>query len=166
MGRKGIKNMTNGEHPNNQGQLADQGRALALDRTHELITAIMRRVESNSLNRGFSLSLPYFDDRAMEMKIYDFEVIPAGRIPFDPAYVLLVARVEQVKVSQDLRLNASTRKSLLAELKLLEKAFQVPGITRFERPSAGHRNPLQIRVGALNISLNPFSLISTKKSGE
>jgi hypothetical protein len=156
----------NAVNPENQGQLEDQGRALALDRTHELIAAIMQRVESNSLNRGFSLSLPYFDDRAMAMKIYDFEVIPAGRIPFDPAYVMLAARAEQVKVSQDLQLNASTRKSLLAELKLIEKAFEVPGISRFEKPSAGRRNPLQIRVGALHISLNPFSFISIKKSGE
>ena len=158
--------MMKSEHPEKQGQLANQGRALALCRTHEMIAAIKRRAESSSLNRGFSLSLPYFDDQAMEMKIYDFEVIPAGRIPFDPAYVMLVARSEQVKVSQDMRFNASTRKFLLAELKTLEKAFEIPGMARFEKPSMKRRNPFRIQVGSLHFAFNPFTLISIKKSGK
>ena len=158
--------MMKSEFQEKQEQLANQGRALALCRTDEMIAAIKRRAESNSLNRGFSLSLPYFDDQAMEMKIYDFEVIPAGRIPFDPAYVMLVARAEQLKVSQDMRLNASTRKYLLAELKTLEKAFEIPEMARFDRPSMRHRNPFHIRIGPLQFALNPFTLISIKKSGK
>jgi hypothetical protein len=42
---------------------------------------------------------------------------------FVPAFVVRAVRDERVKVAQDTRLNASTRKYLLAELKRLELAF-------------------------------------------
>jgi len=67
--------------------------------------------------------LPYFDDQILEMRTHDFEVIPAGRIMFVPAFVVRSARLEQVKVAQDTRLSPSTRKHLVAELKTLENAF-------------------------------------------
>jgi hypothetical protein len=53
----------------------------------------------------------------------DFEVIPSGRIMFIPALVVRASRGEQAKVAQDTRLNASTRKHLLVQLKSLETAF-------------------------------------------
>ena len=55
-----------------------------------------------------------------------FEVIPTGRIMFVPAFVVRAAREEQAKAAQDTRLNPSTRRHLLAELKLLEAAFEDP----------------------------------------
>lgn len=105
------------------GQLLNQGRALAFYQTGEIIRTIKRRAATQDLNRGLSLSLPYFDDQDLEMKAHEFEVIPAGRIMFVPAFVVRAAREEQVKVSQDTRLNPSTRKYLLIELKALEEAF-------------------------------------------
>jgi hypothetical protein len=69
------------------------------------------------------LSLPYFDDQALKLKIHPFVVIPAGRIMFVPAFMVRAAREEAVKVAQDTRLSPSTRKHLLAELALLEHAF-------------------------------------------
>jgi hypothetical protein len=106
------------------GQLVNQGRALARFETHEIIATIQRRAAVNDLNRGLSLSLPYFDDQALEMKRHDFDIIPAGRIMFIPAFVVLAARKEQAKVKQDTRLDRSTRKHLLEELRMLEAAFQ------------------------------------------
>lgn len=106
------------------GQLVNQGRALALYEVNEIVRMIKRRSASHDLNRGLSLSLPYFDDQELEMRTLDFEVIPAGRIMFVPAFVVLAAREEQVKVAQDTRLSPSTRKYLLAELRLLEQAFE------------------------------------------
>jgi hypothetical protein len=105
------------------GQLVNQGRALTRYLTREIIATIQRRAAASDLNRGLSLSLPYFDDQLLEMKTHDFDVIPAARIMFVPAFVVLAARKEQVKVEQDTRLNRSTRKHLLAELKMLEVAF-------------------------------------------
>jgi hypothetical protein len=105
------------------GQLVNQGRALARYQTAEIIQTIHRRAAANDLNRGLSLSLPYFDDQALVMKANDFEVIPSGRIMFVPAFVVRAAREEQVKVAQDTRLSPSTRKYLLAQLKTLEGAF-------------------------------------------
>lgn len=108
------------------GQLVNQGRALARYQTKEIIRTIKHRAAANDLNRGLSLSLPYFDDQSLEIDTLHIQVIPAGRIMFVPAFVVRAAREEQVKVAQDTRLNASTRKYLLDELVLLERAFDVP----------------------------------------
>ncbi len=106
------------------GQLVNQGRALAVYQTKEIIARIKERAEAGSLNRGLRLSLPYFDDQELKIDISNFEVIPSGRIMFVPAFVVRAVRQEQVKVSQDTRYNPSTRKHLLGLLGLLEKAFE------------------------------------------
>lgn len=105
------------------GQLANQGRALARHQTLEIIRAIQERAVAGSLNRGLSLSLPYFDDQSLQIKVYKFQIIPVGRIMFVPAFVVRAAREEQVKVAQDTRLSPSTRKYLHEELVVLEQAF-------------------------------------------
>lgn len=105
------------------GQLINQGRALTLYETHEIIRVVKSRAAASDLNRGLKLSLPYFDDQLLEIRTQDFEVIPAGRIMFVPAFVVRAAREEQAKISQDTRLSPSTRKYLLAELFILESAF-------------------------------------------
>jgi len=108
------------------GQLINQGRALAAYETLSIITTIKHRAASHDLNRGLSLSLPYFNDQDLEMRTRDFEVIPTGRVMFVPAFVVRAARQEQVKVIQDTRLSQSTRKYLMGQLALLEKAFFNP----------------------------------------
>jgi len=105
------------------GQLVHQGRALANFQTQEIIRIIQQRAAAHDLNRGLSLSLPFFDDQSLEMKTHNFVVIPAGRIMFVPAFVVRASREEQAKVAQDTRLSPSTRKYLLNELKSLEAAF-------------------------------------------
>jgi hypothetical protein len=107
------------------GQLINQGRALARYETIDIVETIKRRAARHELNRGLSLSLPYFDDQTLTMELNDFEVIPAGRIMFVPAFVVRAVREEQAKISEDTRLSASTRKYLLAELKMLEEAFEI-----------------------------------------
>jgi hypothetical protein len=71
-----------------------------------------------------SITLPYFDDQNLEMEKSNLEIIPSGRIMFVPAFVVRASRGELAKVAQDTRLNISTRKHLLAQLKALETAFQ------------------------------------------
>ncbi len=105
------------------GQLINQGRAMADFMTRQIIHEIKQRAKNNSLNRGLSLSLPYFNDQSLELVNLNFEVIPAGRIMFVPAFVVRAAREEQAKVAQDTRLSDSTRKHLLGQLKALEAAF-------------------------------------------
>ena len=105
-------------------QLVHQGRALARYQNHDIIGRLGRKAAAHELDRGFSLSVPYFDDQALEMKMYDLDVIPAGRTMFVPAFVVLAARREQNQLQQDVRLSESTRMHLLAELKELEQAFE------------------------------------------
>jgi hypothetical protein len=105
------------------GQLINQGRALARYKTQEIIRTIKERAKAGSLNRGLSLSLPYYDDQELRLDITTFEVIPAGRIMFVPAFVVRAAREEAAKRIQDTRFNPSTRKHLMAELQMLEDAF-------------------------------------------
>jgi hypothetical protein len=105
------------------GQMVNQGRALARYKTRQIIDTIKERAAANNLNRGLSLSLPYFDDQELKLDTSDFEIIPAGRIMFVPAFVVRAARQEAAKVAQDTRFNASTRRHLLSELAMLEQAF-------------------------------------------
>lgn len=105
------------------GQLINQGRSLACYETKEIIKTIWRRAKTQDLNRGLSLSLPFFDDQELIMRTHDFEVIPAGRIMFVPAFVVRASQNEQAKVAQDTRLSPSTRKHLLEELRMLGDAF-------------------------------------------
>jgi len=105
------------------GQIVNQGRALASHMTGEIIRTIQERARAQSLNRGLSLSLPYFDDQTLSLKSLDFVVIPAGRIMFVPAFVVRAAVDERAKVAQDTRLSPSTRKHLLDQLQMLERAF-------------------------------------------
>jgi hypothetical protein len=106
------------------GQLVNQGRALARFETRDIIRTVKRRAEAYDLNRGLSLSLPYFDDQDLEMRARDFDVIPTGRIMFVPAFVVRAARDEAAKIAQDTRLDPSTRRHLIEELTLLEQAFE------------------------------------------
>ncbi|HEU0293575.1 MAG TPA: hypothetical protein VFR47_12615 [Anaerolineales bacterium] len=110
------------------GQLVNQGRALAYYQTRQIIARIQERASSGNLNRGLSLSLLYFDDQELRVDVSNFEVIPAGRIMFVPAFVVRAVHQEQVKVSQDTRYNPSTRKHLLYLLDLLEKAFEAANL--------------------------------------
>jgi hypothetical protein len=99
------------------------GNTLAQLQLQRIIGKINDRASANDLNRGLSLSLPYFDDHSLEMKLLDFEVIPAGRTQFVRAFVALAARREQEKLEQDIVLSPSARTHLLDELKHLERAF-------------------------------------------
>jgi hypothetical protein len=106
------------------GQLINQGRALAQFKIGEIISEIKGRVEKQSLNRGLSVTLPYFDDQTLFMDKSHIEIIPAGRIMFLPVFVVRAMRQEKVKTSQDTRLNPSTRKHLLHLLDSFEQAFE------------------------------------------
>jgi len=105
------------------GQLINQGRALARYHTREIIRKVRERAAAQSLNRGLSLSLPFFDDQRLDIRLREMRIIPAGRIMFVPAFVVQAMREEQAKVAQDTRLSPSTRKHLLLELKMIEEAF-------------------------------------------
>ncbi len=116
------------------GQAINQGRALARYKTRQIIQAIQQRVEKGLLNRGLSVSLPYYDDQELRMVVAELEVIPAGRIVFKPIFVVRAARLEHAKVAQDTRLNVSTRKCLLGELDMLEQAFVNSQLLEKSRP--------------------------------
>lgn len=114
------------KHYGISGQLIDQGRALAYYQTQEIINKIKNRVSTNNLNRGLSLSVPYFDDQAMRMMVRDFVVIPRGRTLFIPAFVVLAIQSEKSRIATDSRLNATTRQHLIHELDAIERAFSIP----------------------------------------
>lgn len=106
-------------------QWTEQACAYAHYQTLELIRIIRNRAMENTLNRGLSLSLPYFDDQKLQIKSYDFEVIPAGRIAFEPVFVAQAAQEAKQNVANDIRLSVTTRERLIAELDLLEKSFSI-----------------------------------------
>jgi hypothetical protein len=144
-------------------QIADRGRSLAGCITEEIIATIKQREESAELNRGLSLSLPYFDDQVLDLKTYDFEVIPRGRILFEPAYVMWVARHEQREVEQNPGLSASARQQLLVELRALEKAFEVPGAPIYRRRSLRRKKLAKTGFTSLRVALSAISVTRIKK---
>jgi hypothetical protein len=109
------------------GRLLPLGNAAAHGQVRQMIATIIRRAEAGDLNRGLSLSLPYFDDRALEMKLHEFEVIPPGRTMFVPVFVALAAARELERIEQNDALSPSTRMHLLEEMKNLQRAFG-PGV--------------------------------------
>jgi hypothetical protein len=114
------------------GQLVNQGRALARYEAQEIIATIKARAQQHDLNRGLSLSVPYFDDQSLTIELVNFEVIPAGRIMFVPAFVVRAAREEQAKVADDTRLSPSTRQHVLQQLRMLEQAFDDGATSRYQ----------------------------------
>lgn len=88
-----------------------------------IVRRIWRRARSRSLDRGLTLSLPYFDDAAMELRQREVEVIPRGRIQFVPAFVVLAARREKARVATEPSLSESTRQHLVELLDVLEREF-------------------------------------------
>ncbi len=105
------------------GQLVNQGRLLAHYQSQQIIQTIKCRVAEHRLDRGLRLSLPYFNDQTLAMENFSFEVIPAGRIMFVPAFVVLAVQQQGAKAAQDTRFSRSTRKHLLSQLSQLEQAF-------------------------------------------
>jgi hypothetical protein len=105
------------------GQLVNQGRALAHYQVKEIIHTIQRRAAEHDLDRGLSLSLPYFNDQTLKVEKYEFDIIPSGRVMFVPAFVVLAVRSQGAKVAQDTRLSPSTRRQILMELGTLEQTF-------------------------------------------
>lgn len=105
------------------GQLINQGRALARFHTARIIMTIRRRAAENTLNRGLTVRIPYFDDRQLALHRYMMTVVPDGRIVFVPAFVVRAVRLEAAQVAQSTDLNPSTRRHLLAEFAMLETAF-------------------------------------------
>jgi hypothetical protein len=106
-----------------QGQLVNQGRALAHYQAQAMIGTIKKRASEHKLDRGLKLRVPYFDDRKFKIDSYDFMIIPAGWIMFTPAFAVLASREQQFKVAQEKTLSFATRKHLFAELHELELAF-------------------------------------------
>jgi len=145
-------------------QLINQGRALARYQTNQIIETIKKRASINSLNRGLNLSLPYFDDRTMEIKTYNFEVIPKGRIQFEPAYVWWVVREEQEKILMDKNLTQSTRNHLLLELKSLEEAFEDPEVSKFANRSFQQKKGLRNGIRTVRLAINAFTAKSFIKN--
>ncbi len=89
-----------------------------------MITEVRRRATSGRLNRGLSLSLPYFDDTALELRHREIAVVPRGRVLFVPAFVVLACEREADAVRHDSALNENTRQHLVEALERLAAAFR------------------------------------------
>jgi hypothetical protein len=105
------------------GQLVNQGRALARVYTRRIVARLHERAAAGTLNRGLHLSLPYFDDEDMTMRLYQVEVIPDGRVMFVPAFVVRAMHMSEMQVRRDAHFSPSTRKHLLTQLTSVENAF-------------------------------------------
>jgi hypothetical protein len=109
-----------------ESRMQARGRALAILALEQMVDETKRRAAAHRLDRGLTLSLPYFDDRVMGLRWRDLVVIPRGRVPFLPAFVVLAAEHEKARVTEDDRLTTSTRQHLIEILDGLGEAFRSP----------------------------------------
>jgi hypothetical protein len=107
-------------------EVAQWARGQARREVELIARKIWRRARSRSLDRGLSLSLPYFDDGVMEMRQLELEVIPKGRIPFVPAFVVLAARREKERLAAQDGMSEGTKQHLTELLESLEGEFGAP----------------------------------------
>jgi hypothetical protein len=107
-------------------EIADWARQQVHQEWTVIIRKIWRRARARSLDRGLRLSLPYFDDEAMEVRQREVEVIPRGRIMFVPAFVVLAARREKELVAAEGGMSEETKQHLLGLLGILEREFGAP----------------------------------------
>lgn len=106
------------------GQFVNQSRAICNYWTNEIIATIRRRSGSNRLNRGLSLTIPYFDDQAVVLRKLEFGIIPPGRVMFVPAFLIMAVQEQITMVRHNTTLNFSTRKHLLDQLERIVKSFE------------------------------------------
>jgi hypothetical protein len=104
--------------------LIPQGRALAQHRTTALITELKERSQRGEITRGLTVLVPYLDERIYRMTTYPIEIIPAGRIPFRPEFILAACRMEQQRIRKHPQLSQATRWQLISQLDLLIQAFE------------------------------------------
>ena len=79
----------------------EQGHELARLQVQEMIRKIHARAKGQRLNRGLTVSLPYFDDASQELRWREVVIIPRGRILFVPAFVVLAGGTEIACVRQE-----------------------------------------------------------------
>jgi hypothetical protein len=132
-----LPNLTGAEIRRASGQIeavrADRGHQLVQLQLDEIITKIRRRACAHTLDRGLSISLPYYDDQALELRWWEIQIIPPGRVMFLPAFVVLAVEREREQILGEKRLTPSMRDNLLASLQALERAFQPPPAPPGER---------------------------------
>ena len=104
--------------------LIEQGRALAMHYTRQIVSEVQHSWWSGKLTRGLTLYIPYLDENRFRMRQYDVVVIPTGRILFRPEFVVGACRVSQHKVRKDAALSQATRWQLLSQLELIIQAFE------------------------------------------
>lgn len=102
---------------------SEQGRELARLQVQEMIRKVQTRAREHRLDRGLTVSLPYFDDGAQELRWRELVIIPRGRIPFVPAFVVLAARQEIEHVLAEAGLSEATQAHLVELLQALAGAF-------------------------------------------
>jgi hypothetical protein len=104
--------------------IENQGKWLSAFLLNELVADFDRLLKENSLNRGISFSLPYFDDRTLDVCYYNFSAIPAGRVMYTPAFVLLAIQKEGVRLFHNSQLSPNSRENLLQTLSAIQNVVK------------------------------------------
>lgn len=132
-----LPNLTGAEVRREPGQVeavyAERGLQLVQLQLGDIITKIRRRASAHTLDRGLSISLPYYDDQALELRWREIQIIPPGRVMFLPAFVVLAVEREREQILSENGLTPSMQANLLASLQALEQAFQPPPAPPGER---------------------------------
>jgi hypothetical protein len=106
-------------------QITTQGRALAAYYTEKIANELHARWQKREVIRGLTLHIPYLDEKTCHMTFYEMVVIPVGRIPFRPEFIVGACRIEQQKVRKNPQLSQATRWQLVSQLNELIRVFEI-----------------------------------------
>ncbi len=127
--------------------LTEQGRALASYYTDQMINEVMEKARAGSIARGLTLFVPYLDERLYQMAKYKLVVMPVGRIPFRPEFIVSACRVAQRDVRHNQQFSQPTRWQLISALDRIIAAFD---------HLSGIEAPIDIVVTVYSNSLDTF----------
>jgi hypothetical protein len=104
-------------------RLISEGYALANLQVRQMIEKLHSWSAAHQLDRGLRLRVPYFDLATLGLALRSFDVIPAGRTSFVPAFLVLAVARERDRVEEDAGLSTPTRVHLLELLSQIEQSF-------------------------------------------
>lgn len=104
--------------------LTQQGRSLARLYNEQLIEEVSQGWKTGQIARSLTLLVPYLDESTYRVERFPVVVMPAGRIPFRPEFVVSACRIAERQARSLGNLTQSTRWQLVTHLDQIAQAFE------------------------------------------
>ncbi|MCC7208772.1 MAG: hypothetical protein IT323_15800 [Anaerolineae bacterium] len=104
--------------------ITQQGRSLARLYNDQLIEEVRTGWKSGQIARSLTLLVPYLDEASYLIARFPVVVVPTGRIPFRPEFVVSACRIAERQARNLGSLTQATRWQLITHLDQIAQAFE------------------------------------------